>query len=159
MYTTPPHAQGSQKHWIQSVPQSSPKDGGFYTSDDVIDAYLRGTKVGADREMRLIRDRFKTNIDLTAAYAHELFEYLVTNGFSPISSYLRINNFDSYNILFTIPGSKFNETGILDLYDYFFAYQDEKLGEFFHFSVSLCGSDKELNESKISADGFTFKLR
>lgn len=144
--------------WVKSTPKVLPSED-TYSSDDLIDAFLTGTKVGADREMRLIKDKFKTNIGLISVYAHELFEYLKDNGFGPISSYLKINNFDSYNLLFTIPDTKFLDSKILELYDYFYTFQDDKLDEFFSFSVSLCGATENLNESKIASDGFAYKLR
>lgn len=138
--------------------RTSPKESAAFTCDNVIDAYQKGKQEQKDLQERLILDKLERNVELTWNYANEIYEHLREQGLNPKNSFLRINNWDSFNILFIIPEEQLLNKKIYDIYDFLSDFEEERRSDLFHFSISLCGYTEEFNDDKVFADGFIFSL-
>jgi len=135
---------------------TSPKDLQF-SSDQVIDAYLKGKQEGLELQQKLVVEKLMSNIAKAGNHTSELLEIIKNKSLNPVSAYLRINSWDDYTILVVLPQSEFLDPRTLDLYDYISEMESEVEEDMYRIQVSLCDTVSEINEQYVRSDGFALK--
>lgn len=135
---------------------TSPKEK-LFSSDQVIDAYLRGKNEGLEQAQKLILEKLNDNIVKSGKHASELLVYMKKRGFNPQAAFLKINSWDDFTVLIILPENEFVDEKIDGVYDYFTEFETLISEKLYHMHISICDTVDELDESYIHADGFVLK--
>jgi len=135
---------------------TSPKDK-LFSSDHVIDAYLKGKNDGLEQQQRLIIEKLVSNINKAGKDTTNILSFLKKKKLNPISAYLRINSWDDFSILVILPQEEFLGKKILIVYDYISELENKVDEDMYHIQVSLCDSADNIDENYIRSDGFALK--
>lgn len=135
---------------------TSPKDLQF-SSDQVIDAYLKGKQEGLELQQKLVVEKLMSNIAKAGNHTSELLENIKNKSLNPVSAYLRINSWDDYTILVVLPLNEFLDPRTLELYDYISELESKVEEDMYRIQVSLCDTESEINEHYVRSDGFALK--
>ena len=79
---------------------SAPKDQ-LFSSDNVIEAYLKGKKDGLEQAQKLMFDKLISNISISGQYTSQVISFLKKNNISPLSAHLKINSWDDFKAIIT----------------------------------------------------------
>ncbi|WAC10937.1 hypothetical protein [Dyadobacter pollutisoli] len=139
--------------------EATPENEKFFSSDHVIDAYMKGRKDGVKDERALIIDKIKSNVTSSSAVTHAAFNEIRRLGFSPISAYLKISDWAIYNILITIPESEFLDDRILEVYSVLSKIEDNFKNDYYSVHISLCDIGDDFSEKCVTIDGYGLRLK
>lgn len=138
--------------WEISVDKNS-----IYTNDDVIDAYLKGKEDGLKESSQIFVDILNENINKSANYTEKMISFLKKRKLNPISAHLKINLFNDFIILITLPEDEFISEDFLVCYD-FAATIEEEVTKDKYYNVMFMFSDREeeedFNKNLLVSDGF-----
>lgn len=135
---------------------TSPKDK-LFSSDHVIDAYLKGKNDGLEQQQRLIIEKLVSNINKAGKHTTSILSFLRKKKLNPISAYLRLNSWDDFSILIILPQDEFLDKRILSVYNYISELENEVDEEMYHIHVSVCDTEDKIDENYIRSDGFALK--
>jgi hypothetical protein len=133
----------------------------LYSCDQVIDAYLKGKSDGIQQAQKLIARQLDDNLNTTVASVNQIVEHLKLQGFHPIAAYVKIENWDNFIIMVTIPDNEWCDPAFLNIFDYVFEIEETSSNDLYNLDVHFCGISDEspLNEPYVFSDGFILKLR
>ena len=129
----------------------------LFSSDHVIEAYLKGKDDGQRTETSLATDQISKNLQKSAELTAGIFEKLRSLNFSPQDAFLKIASQKFYEILITLPENEFLSDKILDVYNFLGELQQENASNYYNIDVTLCPISEELNISCLTADGFILR--
>jgi hypothetical protein len=135
---------------------ASPKDK-LFSSDHVIDAYLKGKNDGLEQQQRLIIDKLVSNIKKAGRNTTDILSFLKKKKLNPISAYLRINSWDNFSILIILSQEEFLDKKMLSVYDYISELENKVDEDMYHIQVTFCDTEDNLDENYIRSDGFSLK--
>jgi hypothetical protein len=135
---------------------TSPKDK-LFSSDHVIDAYLKGKNDGLEQQQRLIIEKLISNINKAGKNTSNILSFLRKKKLNPISAYLRINSWDDFSILITLPQVEFLDKKMLNVYDYISELESKVDENMYHIQVSVCDTEDNIDENYVRSDGFALK--
>jgi hypothetical protein len=137
---------------------TSPKDK-LFSSDHVIDAYLKGKNDGLEQQQRLIIEKLVSNINKAGKNTTDILSFLKKKKLSPISAYLRINSWDDFSILVILPQKEFLDKKMLSVYDYISELENKVDEDMYHIQVSVCDTEDNIDENYVRSDGFALKYK
>ncbi|TAF74431.1 MAG: hypothetical protein EAZ53_09330 [Bacteroidetes bacterium] len=135
---------------------TSPKEK-LFSSDHVIDAYLKGQKSGLEQAQRLILEKLVSNINKSGKNTTAILDFIRKKKFNPISAYLKINSFDDFAILIVLPQSEFIDKKIFSIYDFISELENKENEDLYHIQVSICDTEEGIDENYVRSDGFNLK--
>lgn len=135
---------------------TSPKDK-LFSSDHVIDAYLKGKNDGLEQQQRLIIEKLVSNINKAGKHTTDILSFLKKKKLNPISAYLRINSWDDFSILVILPQEEFLDKKMLSVYDYISELENKVDEDMYHIQVSVCDTEDNIDENYVRSDGFALK--
>lgn len=135
---------------------TSPKER-LFSSDHVIDAYLKGKNDGLEQQQRLIFEKLVSNISKAGKDTSGILAYFRKKKFNPIAAYLRINSWDNFSILIILPQEEFLDKRMLSVYDYISNFENNVEEDMYHFQVSICDTEDHIDENYVHSDGFALK--
>jgi hypothetical protein len=135
---------------------TSPKDK-LFSSDHVIDAYLKGKNDGLEQQQRLIIEKLVSNINKAGKDTTDILSFLKKKKLNPISAYLRINSWDDFSILVILPQEEFLDKKMLSVYDYISELENKVDEDMYHIQVSVCDTEDNIDENYVRSDGFALK--
>ena len=135
---------------------TSPKDK-LYSSDHVIDAYLKGKNDGLEQQQRLILEKLMSNIQQCGKHTGEILAFFKTIAFNPVAAYLKIDSWDDFSILIILPQGEFLNEKMLAAYDFISTFEQDIASDMYHVQVIVCDTEERIDESYVRADGFALK--
>lgn len=141
----------SQNTWEVSVDKNS-----IFTNDDVIDAFLKGKEAGIKEKKEIYVDKLNENIAKSGDFTQSMLNFLRKNNFNPISAHLKINAFDDFVILVTLPEDEFLSEDFLDSYNFANTIEQQVMSDKY-YNVMFMFSDREektFNKNLLASDGF-----
>ena len=131
-----------------------------YSCDQVIDAYLKGKSDGIQQSERLIAKQLDGNVNKTVEETNRLVAHLTSSGFHPVSAYLRIDDWDTFTLMVTVPDDECCDPRFLPMFDYVIQTESQRESDFYSLEIQFCGlpAENALNEPAVFADGFILKL-
>ena len=142
---------GNSPIWEVSVDKNS-----IFTNDDIIDAYLKGKKEGVKETNQIFVDKLNENIDKSAVFTDRMLSFLKTKKLNPISAHLKIQSFNDFVILITLPEDQFISEKFLVSYDFAATIEEEVIDDKY-YNVMFMFSDREdgdFNTNLLVSDGF-----
>jgi hypothetical protein len=143
-----------QKGW--EVPSPSEKEL-YYSSDQMIDAYVKGTKDGEDLGKRLVKERFLTNLQRTHDDASELTALLQSENIEVLNGYLKVNSAEEFVLYLLIDPSHLLRDDILNILKSVNEFENAHNADSYNIEILLVGKGDEFNKDFLVADGFVFK--
>ncbi len=137
--------------WEVSVDKNT-----IFTNDDVIDAFLKGKEVGVKEKKQIFIDKLNENIGKSAHFTASMLDFLRKNSFNPISAHLKINAFNDFTILITLPEEEFISEKFLISYDFASTIEEQIISDKY-YNVMFIFSDREektFNKNVLTSDGF-----
>lgn len=135
---------------------TSPKDK-LFSSDHVIDAYLKGKSDGLEQQQKLVVEKLISNINKSGKYTNEILSFLKKEKLNPLSAYLRINSWDDFSVLIALPQKEFLDKKILSVYDFISALESKVREDMYNVEVVICDTEDEIDENYVHSDGFVLK--
>jgi hypothetical protein len=132
----------------------------IYSCDQVIDAYLKGKSDGIQQAQKLVVRELDRNVSKTIEQADLLVEHLTSNGFHPISAYIKIDDWDSFTILMPVPDEEWCDMRFLEVFNYIKDAEERASSEFYNLEIHPFGISDEpdsFNEQLVFYDGFILK--
>jgi len=129
----------------------------LFSSDHVIDAYLKGKNEGLEHAQRLVIEKLIANIDKSGKNTRRILEFLKQISINPISAFLKINSWDDFSILIILPQSDYLGDKIILAYNFISELEEEVTEEFYHLQVSFCDTEDTIDSNSIRSDGFVLK--
>lgn len=136
--------------WEVSVDRNS-----IFTNDDVIDAFLKGKEEGFKEKKQLFIDKLNENINKSASFTEKMLTFLRQRKLNPISAHLKINAYNDFVILVTLPEKEFISEDFLVCYDFASTIEEETEKDK-HYNIMFMFSDRDdtFNKSLLVSDGF-----
>src|SRR5690606_12997168 len=106
--------------WAVSVARNS-----IYTTDDVINAYLKGQADGMTAGNKLLIDKLNEQTAPSADSPTRMISFLKQRKLSPISAHLKIKAYNDFVILVTLPEDEFISEDFLVSYDFAATIEEE----------------------------------
>lgn len=136
---------------------TSPKDK-LFSSDHVIEAYLKGKKEGLEQAQKLILDKLVENVNNSGDYTTEILGHFKKKGFHPVSTFLKIISWDNFKILITLPEKEFISNKIIKIYDFISDYENKVNKELYHLEITLTDINEDTFDTNcLRSDGFVLK--
>jgi hypothetical protein len=131
-----------------------------YSCDQVIDAYLKGKSDGVQQTQKLIAKQLDDNIKKTLVQTDRLVSHILSIGFHPQAAYMRIDGWDAFTILVTLPDDEWCDERFLEVFAYVCESEEILSGDFYSLETLFCGvpSSGSLDEESVTLDGFIFKM-
>jgi len=140
------------ENWIITEPKEV-----YFSSDKVIDAYMMGKKEGLEQAQKAMFSLLEKNLVKCHQLTSKISTILKKHKFNPVNAYLRIQSFDVFEVLITLPEKEFLADEFLFIYDEINQIETKESSDLFNvtFSFSDCGVD--FDEKNLKSDGFTLK--
>lgn len=129
----------------------------LFSSNQVIDAYLKGQKSGLEKAQQVMFQKLVLNINKSGKNTSTILDYFRNKNFNPISAYLRINSFDDFALLILLPQREFIAKEMLNIYDFISEFESKENEEYYHIQISICDTEEGIEESYVRSDGFNLK--
>jgi hypothetical protein len=109
---------------------------------------------------KLIVRQLDRNVSKTIEQTNRLVEHLAVRGFHPIVAYMKIDSWDAFTVIVTVPDKEWCDPQFLEVFDYVIETEKHTSNEFYNLEIQLFGIPDidSLNEQSIFADGFILKL-
>jgi hypothetical protein len=131
-----------------------------YSCDQIIDAYLKGKSEGVRQTQKLVMQQLGRNVAKTFEQADLLIEHLASRGFHPLSAYIKIDEWDVFTVMVTVPDDEWCDPLFLDIFNYVMKAEESTEDEFYSLQIHFCGIPDEpdsFNEQSVFYDGFVLK--
>lgn len=143
---------GYKKSWTITEPKEH-----AYSSDDVINAYIKGTQEGLQHAQRALIAILDKNVERTSKLSAEILTYIHNNGFKAISAFLKIESWDSFSVLITIEEDDFLNDSFLKIYSYVSEIENKNNNDLYSLSFIFTDYNEDFDQKHINADGFILK--
>lgn len=137
--------------------QISPERERLYTSNHLIDAYLKGKTDGLNAELQLVFDQLKANIKESAHIASTITQLLRNIGIITESAYLKIINWNDFELLLFVPEQDLIGDNVIGIYSEIAEIEDNRKTDRFSISVSLSSKNESFSEKSLTSDGYNLK--
>ncbi|RPA68439.1 hypothetical protein EF405_12340 [Cyclobacteriaceae bacterium YHN15] len=139
-------------NWELTAPKEK-----LFSSDHVIDAYLKGKNHGLEQQQRLILEKLISNINKAGKDTSAILSFLKKKKLNPIAAYLRINSWDDFSILIILPQDEFLDKRMLRVYDFISDLESRVGDDMYNIQVTVCDTEDKIDENYVRSDGFAFK--
>ncbi len=129
----------------------------LFSSDHVIDAYMKGQKSGLEQAQRLILEKLVSNINKASNNTTTIIDFIRKKSFNPIAAYLKINSFDDFAVLIVLPQLEFIDKKIFSVYDFISVLENKEKEELYQIQISICDTEDNIDENYVVSEGFNLK--
>ncbi len=140
----------SELNWTTQI-----SEGGF-TSDDLINAYIKGVEDHAKKAKKNLEKRFANNLTNAQNLSADFIESMIEKGFDIKYAQLKFVTIESFKIILFISKKLYLSDKILELYNNLSSSFARINSEKFHMSFNIMPDDKKLNRERILSDGYIF---
>jgi len=130
----------------------------YFTSDELINAYLTGKREALEATKRLAIDKLSNNINKSGVISLNLLKSLADEKFTPLDAYLRINAIDNFDIMVTIPENEMTGDDFINMYRLVSNIEEKSRDEYYDVFISFCPFNDHFEEINIESDGYFLKL-
>jgi len=142
--------QSLSEDWKRNFTPSSEN----YTSDEVIDAYLKGKEDGLNQHKVVLMEKLKSNLLKTVTHRNQLYEFLYKHSFTPETSFLKISSVYEFQILIIIPEKEYLKESFLETYKYASEIEKKVHDDTYNVFFSFTNSIDELNDDCLRSEGY-----
>ncbi len=126
----------------------------LYSSDAVIDAYLKGKQDGLDEQQKIIQNIFAGNYSKSGQNTTELYRYLASVGIKPVSAHLKFHSFVSFEIIVLLSEDDFLSEKMDNVYTWCREFQDKVYEDSYRVCFSFIDFLEGFDFTQLISDGF-----
>lgn len=128
-----------------------------FSSDDLIDAYLKGKKAQADQDNQMRLEKLEYNLKKAMELSEGMFSAIKSSGFSCDQVRLKIKDIYHFSSVFIVGEDDFCDDKFLEIYEKSIELKKKanKSGTF-DFTTIFTPKNEELEEKSLIADGYIF---
>lgn len=161
MSTTPLIAKGA-KPWELNVPKKE-----HYSSNEVIEAYLKGKEVGkadglkegSEATKQLFLKALTDNLAKAGADTNKVLAAFQTQRLKTIEALLRIDSWHRFTVMIVATEEAFRSEKLLKVYDVVNTLEGKETTDQYCIRFSFVAGGKDLDSKALEADGFVLKLK
>jgi hypothetical protein len=131
----------------------------LFSSDHVVDAYMKGREEGLEQSQKLIVDKLISNINKAGKHARNAVTFLSKNKIEYKDAYLKVESWDDLTIMIVLPEREFLSDKMLKVYNYVSSLEDKVSEDLYHLQFDICDTSGQIDEDCLNSDGFVFKLK
>ena len=131
----------------------------FFSSDAVIDAYLKGKKDGLEKEQKLVFQKFDENIKLSKNSTNQLYAHLIKGGFKPLGAYIKFESWDKFSSLIAVSEEDYVTDDFLNIYEYAAGHEGSVCTETYTLNFTFMPVSDQGFEKSLWCDGYIFRLK
>jgi hypothetical protein len=125
------------------------------STDQIIDAFEYGVKVGLENRDKYAKKIFMNNINLAFQLSETYYEWIKSQHVSQLSAYLKVENIDIFETLIVVDADKYFDKEIrADLYRRARELRKENNTSTFNIEFILKPYSKELNSRTLQNHGY-----
>jgi len=128
----------------------------FYTSNDVIEAYVIGKREGLNSERRALLDRLNDNLLVAGNATNEIFEFISSKDMKFDDAYLKIEAWDTLSIIVLVKEADYVKGEFDSVYETVSAIEDKFNKEYTNLFFSFIADSGNLDIEHLQSDGFIF---
>jgi hypothetical protein len=132
----------------------------IYSCDQVIDAYLKGKSEGIQQAQKLVMRQLDQNVGKTVEQTDRLVEHLASKGFHALTVYIKIDDWDTFTLMVTVPDEEWCDPQFLEVFNYVKEVEEHTESDFYRLEIHFCGipdGPDAFNEQLAFYDGFVLK--
>ncbi len=148
----------------ESMPGKTVEGENVFSADKLINAYLKGREDEKkrfeghlDTDNKILIEKFIQNLNLAQKFCEELTISLIEKQVTFYRVWLRVKTKTEFESIFVVSEDDFVSEDFNGIYDLFIEKEQSINSDTFDFSFSFMPDSKNINEEKLSADGFTFR--
>ena len=126
----------------------------YYTYDDLIDAYLKGKEEQKNQTQKVLIEKLERNVKEAKRIVEKITDEIISKGFKPFKSYLRIKDIFKFDAIFDISLQDFTSDSFEEIYTYSRKIKKEVSNDTFNINFTFMPHTEDLNEKRIVCDGF-----
>ena len=129
------------------------------TNNELIEAYLLGKEKGMEEDKQLKLSQLKSNMKDAAILTGKVFSLLKKSGLRPVSAHLRVQSWNSLNVLVLVEEKDMLSEGLLKSYNEMAVLEQEANNTLRYIDLSVTDGGDHLDRESLVADGFMFTYR
>lgn len=126
----------------------------LYSTDAVIDAYLKGRKDGLDEQQKAIQNIFAANYRKSSHNTTELYTFLASIDIIPVSAHLKFNSFVSFEIIVLLTEQDFLSGKMDKVYTWCRDFQNRVEEDSYRICFSFVDFLEGFDFAQLISDGF-----
>lgn len=130
-----------------------------YSPNQMIAAYQAGLVKGVDNVSKLVQEQFQRNFEIASSATKKLVDRMAMLNLHPLAARLRVESWDYFEILITLPEEHWLSEGAIELLDFSATVEEQASSESFHLVLHFCGVGPIFNESLVEADGYVWNYK
>jgi hypothetical protein len=128
-----------------------------FSSDDLIDAYLKGRKDAVDSEKQMRFEKLETNLDKAKNLSEKIYEMIKEDGFKCNRVKLKIKDIYNFSSIFLINENDYLNDRFLNIYKKSIRLKKEvNSDKTFDFTTIFAPINDEVEINNMLADGYIF---
>lgn len=131
----------------------------LFSSDQVVDAYMKGRKEGLRQSQKLIVDKLISNINKAGEHARKAIDFLTKNKIEYNGAYLKVDSWDDLSVMIVLPEREFLSDKMLKVYDHISVLEDTVSEDLYNLQFEICDTSGQIDEDCLNSDGYVFKLK
>jgi len=146
----------SKEKWILQ-PITKEKGKNVFSSDEVIDAYLKGRKDEADSHTKLLWEKLESNLSRARKLSSELFNEINQSGFEASKLHLKIKDIFNFAAIYIIDEDDYCDDNFSDIYKKSIQLKKEvNRDNTFDLTIIFTPESEHLMDSHMLADGYVY---
>lgn len=126
----------------------------LYSTDTVIDAYLKGKKDGLDEQQKAIQNIFAGNYRKSSQNTSELYKFLTSIDIIPVSAHLKFNSFVSFEVIVLLTEDDFLSNKMDKVYTWCREFQNRVEEDSYRVCFSFIDFLEGFDFTQLISDGF-----
>lgn len=126
----------------------------LFSSDKVIDAYMKGKKFQKDAEEKEMMKFIKGNFSKAVKLSEELYQFISTHKFIIKDTMLRMKDPFVFDAVYIISKDSYCSDNFRNVYKKSIELKTVNNNESFHLSFTFMPYSKKINDEQLRSDGF-----
>jgi len=136
------------------------KDTNTPTTDQIIDAFEQGVKVGLEKQDKYARKVFIDNINNAFRLSELLLEWSKSEGITGVKAFLKIEQLDIFETLLLIDKENYLNKDIRNkIYERARGLRKENNSNTFNIEFTIQPNEMDINENLLENNGFYFQYK
>lgn len=129
----------------------------LYSSDDLLNAYLKGQKNIIQKLGGKAANEFMNYLNDAKRISEGLFKILLSHGIECKCMFLKINGANDFESLYIAPCNDYISPQFREIYKLFLLEEEKVNKDSFHYSFSIMPDSDHINRNALSSDGYILR--
>lgn len=151
------HSVVNQPFSSSPLPINWKKEASVYTSDNVIEAYLKGKQDGKDEMTKILTRQFNDNLKIATDTSERLFQEAAKKKIGFKSIHLKADGITKFSAIFVTKMEDFVNDKFRDIFVTARNIKNDVESDSFYITFTFMPDSEHVNEKCIASDGYFLK--